>query len=441
MTAVVIGASIAGLTAAGVLADRFGSVTVLDRDTLPDGVAPRRGVPQSAQPHVLLVSGLRELEGMFPGFEDELTAAGATRFDGGSGLCVYRYGRRWPKTPTGLDLVSASRPQIESVIRDRVAKLPGVSIRDGVSVASLTGTDARITGVVLDDGETIDAELVVDASGRGSRSDRWLSALGFPTPEPVEIKIGVTYSSRLYRRSPGELEGWAAALILPTAPHEQRSGMVIPIEGDRWLVTVGGWHITSPPTGAAEFDEFAAALPDPIVADLVRTAEPLTDLVTHRFPASRRRDFAKLERLPGGFVTTGDAFCSFNPIYGQGMTVAAMEARLLGAVLDQRGTTAEAMARDYYRAAARIIATPWQFAAGSDFSFPATTGARPRGIAVSNWYGRRLGMASQIRPDINTLFFRVQQLLDPPSVLFTPKLIARVLWLNRPGARSALPRG
>jgi 2-polyprenyl-6-methoxyphenol hydroxylase-like FAD-dependent oxidoreductase len=437
MNAVVIGASMAGLTAARVLADRFGSVTVLDRDTLPEGTVARRGVPQSNQPHVLLVSGLRELEGLFPGFEDELMAAGATRFDGGSGLCVYRYGRRWPQVPTGLDLVSASRPQIESVIRDRVAKLSGVTIRDGVPVASVTGTGERITGVVLDDGETIDADLVVDASGRGSRSDRWLSALGFPTPEPVEIKIGVTYTTRLYRRSPGKLDGWDAAVILPTAPHEQRSGVAIPIEGDRWMVTVGGWHIESPPTDAATFDEFTTTLPDPIIADLVRTAEPLTDPVTYRFPASRRRDFAKLERLPGGFVTAGDAFCSFNPIYGQGMTVAAMEARLLGAVLDQRGNTSEAMTRDYYRAAARIIATPWQFAVGGDFSFPATTGPRPRGIAVSNWYARRLALASQIEPDINTTFFRVQQLIDPPSVLFTPKLIARVLWLNRPGARSA----
>jgi 2-polyprenyl-6-methoxyphenol hydroxylase-like FAD-dependent oxidoreductase len=440
VNAVVIGASMAGLTAARVLSDRYESVTVLDRDTLPDGSAARRGVPQSGQPHVLLVSGLRELESLFPGFADELTAAGATRFDGGSGLCVFRYGRRWPKEPTGLDLVSASRPQVESVVRERVSKLTGVTIRDGVSVASLTGTSDRVTGVVLDDGETLDADIVVDASGRGSRSDRWLSALGFPTPEATEIKIGVTYTTRLYRRGAGELEGWNAALILPTAPHEQRSGLVIPIEGDRWMVTVGGWHIQSPPGDAAEFDEFAATLPDSIVADLIRTAEPLTDPVTYRFPASRRRDFDKLERLPAGFVTAGDAFCSFNPIYGQGMTVATMEARLLEAVLEHRGEASETMARDYYRAAAALIATPWQFAVGGDFSFPQTTGPRPRGIAVSNWYARRLALASQIRPDINTAFFRVQQLIDPPSVLFRPSMIARVLWLNRPGSIGARAR-
>jgi 2-polyprenyl-6-methoxyphenol hydroxylase-like FAD-dependent oxidoreductase len=441
MNAVVIGASMAGLTAARVLSDRFASVTVLDRDALPVGPADRRGVPQGAQPHVLLVSGLRELESMFPGFSADLIATGATAFDTGTGLCTFRYGRRWPRAASGLDLVTASRPQFESVVRGRVAQIPGVTIRDGVSVASLAGTGDRITGVVLDDGTTIDADLVVDASGRGSRSDRWLSALGFPTPEPIEIKIGVTYTTRLYRRAAGGLDGWQAAMILPTAPHEQRIGLALPIEGDRWIVTVGGWHIASPPADAAAFDEFAASLPDPIIADLIRSAEPLTDPVTHRFPASRRRDFAALEPLPAGFVTVGDAFCSFNPLYGQGMTVAVMEARLLGAVLDHRGGPTEAMARDYYRAAATLIGTPWQFAVGGDFSFPATTGPRPRGIAVSNWYGRKLALASQVKPDINTAFVRVQQLIDPPTVLFRPSMIARVLWHTRPiaGIKVATP--
>jgi 2-polyprenyl-6-methoxyphenol hydroxylase-like FAD-dependent oxidoreductase len=432
VNAVVIGASMAGLTAARVLSDRFASVTVLDRDTLPVGSAARRGVPQSDHLHVLLASGLRELESMFPGFTEELLAAGATRFDSGTGLCTFRYGRRWPREPSGLDLVSASRPRVESVVRSRVAQTPRVTIRDGVSVASLTGTGDRITGVVLDDGSTLDADLVVDASGRGSRSDRWLSALGFPTPETLEIKAGVTYTTRVYRRRPGDLEGWQAAMILPTPPRQQRLGGVVPIEGDRWIVTVGGWHIDSPPTDAVSFEQFAATLPDGIVADLIRTAEPLSDPALYRFPASRRRDFQLLDRLPAGFVTVGDALCSFNPLYGQGMTVAVMEARLLGAVLDERGGITEAMARGYYRAAATLIGTPWQFVVGGDFSFPRTTGPRPRGIKMSNRYVRRLALASQVRADINTSFVRVQQLIDPPSALFRPSLIARILWLTRP---------
>ena len=216
--AIVIGAGIGGLTAARVLSRRYSTVTVLDRDTLPHDASPRRGVPQGAHPHILLVSGLRELSALFPGFEDELVAVGGTRFDTGTGLCTFRFGRRWSADPTGLDLVSVSRPQIEAVLRARVAGLPGVAIRDQVAVAGLSGQAERVTGVVLDTGETLDAALVVDCTGRGSRSDRWLGSLGLPPPAQLEVRVGVTYSTRTYRRRPGDLGEWQAAFTLPAPP-------------------------------------------------------------------------------------------------------------------------------------------------------------------------------------------------------------------------------
>jgi 2-polyprenyl-6-methoxyphenol hydroxylase-like FAD-dependent oxidoreductase len=308
-------------------------------------------------------------------------------------------------------------------------------------VTELAGSADRITGVVLDTGETLTADIVVDASGRGSRSDRWLAALGCPPPGQTEIKIGVTYTTRLYRRRADDLDGWQATLVLPAPPEENRSGLVLPIEGDRWIVTVGGWHIDTPPATAAEFTAFARSLPDPIIADLVDRAQPLNDPVVFRYPASRRRGFDRMDRPPAGYVALGDAFCSFNPIYGQGMTVAAMAAGALGAALDRHdGAATATMARDYYREAAGLIATPWRFAVGGDFSFPQTTGPRPRGITLSNRYARKIALASQVEPDINATFFRVQHLLQSPSVLLRPAFMARVLWLTRPGGTATRGR-
>jgi 2-polyprenyl-6-methoxyphenol hydroxylase-like FAD-dependent oxidoreductase len=430
-SAVVIGAGMAGLAAAQVLSRRYRSVTVLDRDTLPTGIEPRRGVPQGPHPHLLLASGVRELAGLFPGLEDELIEKGALRFDIGTGVCIFRDGSRWPRQATGLDLLAISRPLLEATVRDRVAKEPGVTIRDGVSVTALAGAGGKVTGAFLDTGELIEADLVVDASGRGSRSDRWLAALGFPAPEQVEIKIGVTYTTRIYRRSPGQLDGWQAALVMPTPPDEKRSGFVMAVEGDRWLVTVGGWHIDKPPTDVATFDAYANSLPDPVVTDLIAQAEPLTEPLLYRFPSSRRRRFEDLDRIPAGHVALGDAFCSFNPIYGQGITCAALQAGALDQALERHGAATLEMARDYFRAAAETLATPWQFAVGGDFNYPETTGPRPRGIKLSNWYVRRITKASKRDPDITRVFFAVQHLLAPPSELFKPALVAKVLWLSR----------
>ena len=438
--AVVIGAGIAGLTAARTLSSRFAHVTVLDRDTLPAGATPRRGVPQGSQPHILLVAGRQQLAELFPGLDDELVAVGGTRFDSGVSLCTYRYGRRWPSAPTGMELVSVTRPQLEAVLRGRVTALPAVTIRDAVAVAGLTGSADGVTGVVLDTGETLDAALVVDCSGRGTRSDRWLAALGLPTPEQIEVKVGISYASRLYRRGPDDLPGWQAAFTLPTAPAQKTSGLALPVEGDRWLVSISGWHLADPPAEVAAFERCARELPDPAVAELISRAEPLSDVMVAKFPSSRRRLFERLPSPPAGYVALGDAICSFNPVYGQGMTCAAREATALGAALDKHGRRSDsAMARDFYATAAGIVTTPWQFAVGGDFSYPETVGPRPSGQRLRTWYARRIAHASQIDSGINATFARVQHLVDPPAVLMRPRFALRVLRMARKRRRGSGP--
>jgi 2-polyprenyl-6-methoxyphenol hydroxylase-like FAD-dependent oxidoreductase len=429
--AVVIGASIAGLTAAQALSSRFEQVTVLDRDALPEESRARRGVPQGHHPHVLLAAGQNALAELFPGLHDELVEAGAVPFEPGLDLCFHRYGTLWPRVDTRMRLVSMSRPLLETTLRERVAKQPNVSIRDGAAVAGLTGGQAGVTGVRLDDGNVLRADLVVDATGRGSRSDRWLASLDFPAPDTAEIKVGVGYATRVYRRRPGIVPHGVGIFILPTPPAEKRAGLILPIEGDRWLVAMGGWHGAFPKS-EAEFVNFARDLPHPAVAEVLTSGEPLGEFTAYGFPSSRRRYFERLRQVPGGYVTTGDAVCSFNPIYGQGMTCAALEAIALGQVLDKHGTASEAMAREFYKRTSAILGTPWRFAAGGDFAFPETQGRKPAGIDLLNGYSRRVQLASRVDPEVRRAFTAVQHLVTPPTVLFKPAMVRRVWRGSRP---------
>ncbi|HLL64920.1 MAG TPA: tryptophan 7-halogenase [Micromonosporaceae bacterium] len=436
-SAVVIGAGIAGLTSARVLAERFERVTVLDRDLLPDAGVPRRGVPQGHHPHTLLLAGQRALEGLFPGLREELVGAGAVVFDTGGDLAYYRGGEPWPALPIGLETINVTRPRLEYAIRRRVAAMTSVTIRDGVAIAGLTGDDSRITGVTLDDGDVLPADLVVDCSGRGTRSDRWLGSLGFPTPHVAEVKIGVGYATRLARRTPGDLAEGAALLVLPVPPGERRSGLALPVEGDRWLISGGGWHGDYPAADDAALRRHLRSLPHGGIADLYDRAEPLDEVRTAAFPSSRRRYFERLRRLPAGYLAAGDAMCSFNPVYGQGMTCAALEATVLGQVLDDHPGASPEMARAYYRAAARILTTPWRFAVGADFRFPGTTGPKVRGTDALNGYSHRIWMAALTSTEVRRTLLAVQHLVSPPSALFAPAMVARVLREPRRARRAA----
>ncbi|MEO6504305.1 MAG: tryptophan 7-halogenase [Jatrophihabitantaceae bacterium] len=438
-SALVIGAGIAGLCAARTLADRFEQVVVLDRDELPDAAVPRRGVTQGGHGHVLLVSGQRALSELFPGLMDELVEAGAVRFDPGTELSFYRFGSIWPRMPSELRLVTFSRPLLELAIRRRVAALPGVSFRDMVSVAALQGEEGRVTGARLDDDEVIETDLIIDCTGRGARSNHWLTALGFPSPRVSEVKVGVGYATRFYRRSPGDLVEGSAVFSLPSPPEDKRAGLALPVEDDRWLISLGGWHDDFPRDLPA-FEQHAKALPHPGIARLVERCEPLTELSVVHYPTSRRRYFEELSEVPGGYLALGDSICSFNPIYGQGMTCAALEAVELGRLLDSSagsGGSGSALGQElalrYYRQAAKIVATPWQFATGGDFSYPETGGERPRGIRLKNAYAKRVQLASMVDPTVRRAFTSVQHLISDPAVLLKPAMVARVLR----GARKA----
>lgn len=421
-----------GLFAARSLAERFDRVTVVDRDTLPGESVDRRGVPQSGHAHALLISGRIRLEQFFPGITRELIDGGAVPFDPGRDLVFHQMGALRVPFTSGKLGVSLSRAFLENTVRARIAALTNVEIRDRVSVTGLLGGHGRVRGVELDGDEEIGADLVVDATGRSSeRTDRWLAQLDCPVPESVTVKIDVGYTTKLLHREPGDrlLDNGLLCLMAMVPPHDKRAAAVFAIEGDRWVVTLGGWHRAHAPVDPEGFADFADGLPARHAADLLARTKPVEEGDARKFtyPKARRRYFEQLRKPPHGYVALGDAVCSFNPLYGQGMTVAAVESVALGKALDAHGASNSRMARAYYRSISKVIAVPWQMATGGDFMYPETDGPRPRAVGLLNRYVRQVMLASHVSVDAHRVMLDIQHLLTPPTAILRPRTIVRSL--------------
>ncbi|MER7333131.1 MULTISPECIES: FAD-dependent monooxygenase [unclassified Micromonospora] len=428
-SAVVIGASVGGLLVARALTEAYERVTLVDRDVLPERADSRRGVPQGRQLHVLLDRGRQAFEELLPGITAELTANGVPTIDLHEQVHWYNDGHRMRRAPSPLLGFGVSRPLLEQVVRQRVAALPGVRILPGCEAEGLTttGDRRRVTGVRLRprDGKphTVEADLVVDAGGRGTRSPVWLAELGYrPAPEE-RVRIGVTYVTRTYRREPHHLEGLLGALT-NAVPGQPWGGIVTAQEQDRFAVALCGMFGEEPPADDEGMAAFADRLAAPQIAELLRTARPTDPPVTMRFPGSVRRRYERLRRFPAGYLVVADALCSFNPVYGQGMTVAALEALLLRRLL-RRGL--DRLARNFFRGAGRLIDGPWSIAVGTDLRFPEVPGRRSPRVRLVNAYVGRLHVAATRDATLGAAFLRVLNLVDPPARLLFPPVLLRVL--------------
>jgi 2-polyprenyl-6-methoxyphenol hydroxylase-like FAD-dependent oxidoreductase len=435
-TAVVVGASMGGLLTARVLSEVFERVLLVDRDALPDEAVARRGVPQGRQLHVLLARGLEVLDELFPGLSDELRTHGVPMVDLHDRVHWYNDGYRMRRAPSGLISAGMSRPLLERLVHARVAALPGVEFLTRTELVGLDATPdrRRVTGVRVrprGGGEhAIAADLVVDACGRASRTPAWLAELGYPAPVEERVPIDVTYVTRVYRREPHHLEGLLGALTnaVPGAP---RTGIVAAREDGQIAVALSGVLGEEPPTDDRGMVEFAESLAAPQIGSLVRDASPVSDAVKMRFPASTRRRYERLRRFPAGYLVVADALCSFNPIYGQGMTVAALEALLLRRLLAGGG---DDLARRFLKGAARIIDAPWSIAVGTDLRFPEVPGRRSARVRFVNAYVHRLHAAATTDPVLGAAFLRVLNLIDPPTKLLAPGILLRVLRGPRGGS-------
>jgi 2-polyprenyl-6-methoxyphenol hydroxylase-like FAD-dependent oxidoreductase len=432
----VLGASVAGLLAARVLADAYAEVVVVERDELPHGVGHRRGVPQSRHIHGLLAGGQQALEELFEGLTAELVDLGAPAGDMLEHLRAYFGGHRLRAGPSGLLALQASRPLLEASLRARVRKLPSVEFMDRCDVAGLitTSDGGRVTGARVVrrlDGsaeQTVTADLVVDATGRGSRTPTWLEMAGYPRPPVDRVQIGIGYASRTYRLAPGLLDGRLGILNAPTPDHP-RGGALATIENGRFLVTLFGILGDHPPTDPAGFADFAGTLQFPDVGEAMRAAEPLDEPVPFRHPASVRHRYERLSTFPEGLLVMGDAMCTFNPVYGQGMSVAALQALALRAHLREHTTPRPVR---FFRRIGRIVDVPWDMATGGDLAFPEVVGRRTTRMRLLNGYLAKLlaGAADDAR--LGRAFLRVAGLVDPPQALLAPGVVARAL---RPAPR------
>lgn len=425
--AVVIGASIAGLCTARVLADAFEKVTVIDRDPLPAEPVARRGVPQAHHFHALLEAARATLEDLFPGFGKDMLKAGALLHDGSREVKFYMEGDFLADGPRRRPAYTATRPLYEHVVRQHVRALESVHLRPNCQVTKYLFNDGgtSVTGVRMQpkDGEIEEllADLVVDATGRTSRTPNWLEEHEYTPPPVDEVTIDVAYSTTFIERPEEDRRGVA---VIPT-PERPRGGVFAPVENNRWLITLWGMHGDDPPTDPEGFEEFAASLPVPHLKQLLDEHPWKSDEISHYpFPSNLRRRYETLDRFPEGLLVLGDAIASFNPIYGQGMSVAALEALELHHSLAADGR--EELTERYFDRIADTVDMAWNLAVGSDHQFPQTEGPKPRGSDILNWYLSRFLRKAQTDATLSDAFLRVQMMEKPPTSLLHPAMMWRV---------------
>jgi 2-polyprenyl-6-methoxyphenol hydroxylase-like FAD-dependent oxidoreductase len=424
--AIVIGASMGGLLAARVLADHYEQVTVLERDHFPALGHNRKGVPQGQHAHGLLGRGREVMEQFFPGLTQDLIAQGALSGDTQQIVRWYAGGGRLASGQSGLMGLAVSRPLLEGYIRQRLMAMPKVRFIENCDVLGLTHQADRVTGVRVvrrnsdNPEEHLQADLVLDASGRGSQSPKWLEAIGYPKPDEERIKVDIGYATAHFRRPDGE-HGSVVVARSSTCP---RGAALIAQEGGRWILSLGGFLGDHPPTDPAGFRAYALELPSPEIHAVVNQGELIGEIVPFKYPASLRRRYERLTRFPGGFLVFGDAICSFNPVYGQGMTSAALQALTLHSELTKDGQN---LAQRFFKAASATVDIPWQIAAGNDLGDPRIEGRRTAKMRFVNGYLSKLFPVAHRNPAVARAFLKVTNLVAPPTSLMAPWIVWRVV--------------
>jgi 2-polyprenyl-6-methoxyphenol hydroxylase-like FAD-dependent oxidoreductase len=386
--AIVIGGSIAGLLAAKVLLKYFNRVLILERDKFSTNPEPRQGIPQSYHPHVLLMQGQQILEQLFPGLTAELSFEGALGIDWTADF-RWHLGAGWaPRFPSGLVSTACTRDLLEATIRQRLIKDTRVEILETHQVQGLLADAShhRVTGVRVQNAQKqnveITAQLVVDASGRGSKTSKWLKDIGYSEPKETTVRSFLGYSTCWYQSLNEENLNCKMLYLMPKPPHQNSGAVMQKTEKGRWLVNLIGVGKNYPPTDELDFIKFAKNMHDPVVYEAIRDAKPLSPIYGYQRTENHRRHYEKLSSRPESFIIMGDAACAFNPVYGQGMTTAARGAIALDQCLRQYQKSnsqinLKGFSKYFQEKLAKVNDIPWMMATSDDFRWPTTEGEKP----------------------------------------------------------------
>lgn len=450
--AIVIGGSIAGLTAARVLTDYCKHVTIIERDVPSTAKDFRKGVPQARHPHVLLKGGELALEGLFPGLTQELYDRDAEPVNMGADFNWFTMGQWRQPFTSSIVTIACSRPLLETSVHDRMAQNPNVTFVQESEVVGLLldETKTHVTGVRIRARSgshaisELHATLVVDASGRDSDAPHWLEAWGFPTPKETSVTSKPGYASRIYTIPENRKDTWKAMYIQPSAPDLTRGGVVVPMEGNRWHVTMFGMAGDYPPTTEEGFLEFAQSLPDQRIYEAIKHAEPLTEIWSFRRGENRLRHYDQLSQYVEGFLVFGDAVYALNPVYGQGMTVAALGALEMDKCLRKHSNgDLSGLAKRFQKQLAGVIAGPWQMATGEDRRWNVDENVTPPDFitrTMQNYIGKVL-QTTLTDPKVTEAFFHVQHMIAPPTLFFRLDILWKVLTMKTTTAKpNALTR-
>lgn len=437
--AVVLGGSLAGLLTARILSDHFDHVTLIERDAYLETTETRRGIPQANHVHGLLARGREILEELFPGLQDELVAAGAPLLDMANEIAWFTPKGWGVRFPSDLMVLAFTRPLLDLHVRRRLATNTKVEILDNTDVMRLLpdSTGNRLAGVLICPrvseadrrvAQELRADLVVDTTGRASRAPRWLEDIGYEAPEEICVDAHLAYASRQYRIPENFDGGWQCAYVQAAPPEQKRGAILFKVEDNRWLVTLIGRAGDQPPSDEPGFLEFARSLQVPIIYDAIRMAEPVSSIKTHRATQNRLRRYERTKAMPENFLLLGDAVCAFNPVYGQGMTTAALGVKMLDKCLREHNGSLSDLSRRFQKRLAKINEAPWLLATGEDYRYPETVGGSPS--LMTRFMHRYMDHVVQLATNsvvVRKVLLQAFNMLIPPTALFQPRILFRVL--------------